>query len=59
MYWLNNFSEYRSILKKTGIQRRFQKIDVAEPSVEEAYKIMFGLKANMKNIIRSNIVMKL
>ena len=39
------FSEYRSNFEKDrALQRRFQKIDVAEPSVEEAYKIMFGLK---------------
>ena len=54
------FSEYRNNFEKDrALQRRFQKIDVAEPSVEEAYKIMFGLKVSMKNIIRSNIVMKL
>ena len=39
------FSEYRSNFEKDrALQRRFQKIDVAEPSVEEAYKIMFGLR---------------
>ena len=40
------FSEYRSNFEKDrALQRRFQKIDVAEPSVEEAYKIMFGLRS--------------
>ena len=39
------FSEYRSNFEKDrALQRRFQKIDVAEPTVDEAYKIMFGLK---------------
>ena len=39
------FSEYRSNFEKDrALQRRFQKIDVTEPSVEEAYKIMFGLR---------------
>ncbi len=39
------FSEYRSNFEKDrALQRRFQKIDVAEPSVDEAYKIMFGIK---------------
>ncbi len=39
------FSEYRQYFEKDrALQRRFQKIDVSEPSVEEAYKIMYGLK---------------
>ncbi len=39
------FSEYRTNFEKDrALQRRFQKIDVTEPSVEEAYKIMFGLR---------------
>ena len=39
------FSEYRSNFEKDrALQRRFQKIDIAEPSVDEAYKIMFGIK---------------
>ena len=39
------FSEYRQYFEKDrALQRRFQKIDVNEPTVDEAYKIMFGLK---------------
>ncbi len=39
------FAEYRSNFEKDrALQRRFQKVDVAEPTIEEAYKIMFGLK---------------
>ena len=39
------FAEYRQYFEKDrALQRRFQKIDVAEPTVEEAYKIMYGLK---------------
>jgi len=39
------FTEFRlNFEKDRALQRRFQKIDVAEPSVEEAYKIMFGLR---------------
>lgn len=39
------FVEYRQYFEKDrALQRRFQKIDVAEPTVEEAYKIMYGLK---------------
>ena len=40
-----HFQNTRSNFEKDrALQRRFQKIDVAEPSVEEAYKIMFGLR---------------
>ena len=39
------FSEYRSNFEKDrALQRRFQKIDISEPTLDEAYKIMFGLK---------------
>ena len=39
------FTEYRSNFEKDrALQRRFQKIDVSEPSIEETYKIMFGLR---------------
>ena len=39
------FTEYRlNFEKDRALQRRFQKIDVSEPSIEEAYKIMFGLR---------------
>ena len=39
------FTEYRSNFEKDrALQRRFQKIDVSEPTIDEAYKIMFGLR---------------
>ena len=39
------FSEFRQFFEKDrALQRRFQKIDVSEPTIEESYKIMFGLK---------------
>jgi len=39
------FQEYRGIFEKDrALARRFQKIDVVEPSVNEAYAILFGLK---------------
>jgi len=39
------FQEYRGIFEKDrALARRFQKIDVVEPSVSEAYAILFGLK---------------
>jgi len=39
------FQEYRGIFEKDrALARRFQKIDVVEPSINEAYAILFGLK---------------
>ncbi len=39
------YQEYRGIFDKDrALSRRFQKIDVAEPSVEDTYQILKGLK---------------
>jgi len=39
------YKEYRTIFEKDrALARRFQKIDIAEPSVEDAVKILRGLK---------------
>ena len=39
------YSEYRLFFEKDrALQRRFQKIDVLEPSIDEAYKIMYGIR---------------
>uniref|UniRef100_A0A486XLK9 ATP-dependent Clp protease ATP-binding subunit ClpA n=1 Tax=Rheinheimera sp. BAL341 TaxID=1708203 RepID=A0A486XLK9_9GAMM len=39
------YQEYKSIFEKdTALVRRFQKIDVAEPSVEDTTRILLGLK---------------
>jgi len=39
------FNEFRGIFEKdSALARRFQKIDVVEPSVEDTYKILKGLK---------------
>jgi ATP-dependent Clp protease ATP-binding subunit ClpA len=39
------FQEYRGIFEKDrALARRFQKIDVVEPTVEETYEILKGLK---------------
>ena len=39
------FTEYRGIFEKDrALSRRFQKIDVEEPSVDETYQILKGLK---------------
>ena len=44
------FSEFRQFFEKDrALQRRFQKIDVMEPSVEESYKIMFGLQSKYED----------
>ncbi len=40
------FTEYRGIFEKDrALARRFQKIDIDEPSVEETFKILQGLKS--------------
>ena len=40
------YQEYRGIFDKDrALSRRFQKIDVEEPSVEDTYKILKGLKS--------------
>jgi len=39
------FNEFRGIFEKdSALARRFQKVDVVEPSVEDTYKILKGLK---------------
>ncbi|RZV56106.1 MAG: ATP-dependent Clp protease ATP-binding subunit ClpA, partial [Pseudomonadales bacterium] len=43
------FQEYRTIFDKDrALSRRFQKIDVSEPSVDETYKILKGLKSRFE-----------
>ncbi|MDB2409615.1 ATP-dependent Clp protease ATP-binding subunit ClpA [Pseudomonadales bacterium] len=43
------FQEYRSIFDKDrALSRRFQKIDVNEPSADDTYKILKGLKSNFE-----------
>ncbi len=44
------YDEYRKFFDKDrALSRRFQKIDVPEPSVEETYKILSGLKKFYEN----------
>lgn len=44
------FQEYRGIFDKDrALSRRFQKIDVNEPSVEDTYKILRGLKSHFES----------
>ena len=43
------FQEFRGIFEKdSALTRRFQKIDVNEPSVDETYKILRGLKSRFE-----------
>lgn len=43
------YQEYRGIFEKDhALSRRFQKIDVTEPSVDETYKILKGLKSRFE-----------
>ncbi|WP_166255366.1 ATP-dependent Clp protease ATP-binding subunit ClpA [Marinobacter salicampi] len=43
------FSEFRGIFEKdAALARRFQKIDVNEPSVEDTYQILKGLKPHFE-----------
>ena len=43
------YAEYRGVFEKDrALARRFQKIDVPEPSVEEAYQILKGLKSRFE-----------
>jgi ATP-dependent Clp protease ATP-binding subunit ClpA len=43
------FQEYRGIFEKDrALARRFQKIDVVEPSVEDTYEILKGLKTRFE-----------
>jgi ATP-dependent Clp protease ATP-binding subunit ClpA len=43
------FQEYRGIFDKDkALSRRFQKVDVMEPSADDAYKILKGLKSRFE-----------
>ncbi len=44
------YQEYRGIFEKDhALSRRFQKVDVPEPSVEQAIEILKGLKSRFEN----------
>ncbi|MEX1032576.1 MAG: ATP-dependent Clp protease ATP-binding subunit ClpA [Cellvibrionaceae bacterium] len=44
------FQEYRGVFEKDrALSRRFQKIDVNEPSADETYQILKGLKSRFEN----------
>ena len=43
------YHEYRGIFEKDrALSRRFQKIDITEPSIDDAIKILIGLKPNFE-----------
>lgn len=43
------FTEFRGIFEKdSALTRRFQKIDITQPSVEDTYKILKGLKSRFE-----------
>ncbi|WP_299975272.1 ATP-dependent Clp protease ATP-binding subunit ClpA [uncultured Pseudoteredinibacter sp.] len=43
------FTEYRGIFEKDrALSRRFQKVDVNEPSIDETYRILKGLKPSFE-----------
>jgi ATP-dependent Clp protease ATP-binding subunit ClpA len=43
------YAEYRGVFEKDrALARRFQKIDVPEPSIEESYQILKGLKSRFE-----------
>ena len=43
------YQEYRGIFEKDrALARRFQKIDITEPSIEETFEILKGLKARLE-----------
>ncbi|MBL4798084.1 MAG: ATP-dependent Clp protease ATP-binding subunit ClpA [Oleispira sp.] len=44
------FTEYRGIFEKdSALTRRFQKVDVSEPSVEDTYQILKGLRSRFED----------
>ncbi len=44
------FQEYRGIFEKDrALSRRFQKVDVLEPNVDDTYKILKGLKSRFED----------
>ena len=49
------FQEYRGVFEKDrALARRFQKIDVVEPSIGEAVAILHGLKSALRGPPRSD-----
>lgn len=47
------FNEYRKHIEKdAALERRFQPVKVEEPSIEDTYKMLLGIKSTMKIIIK-------
>ena len=50
------YQEYRKFVERDGaFERRFQKIDIDEPTQEETYKILLGLKERFEKHHNSQI----
>ncbi|MEG2782314.1 MAG: ATP-dependent Clp protease ATP-binding subunit [Oscillospiraceae bacterium] len=50
------FNEYRkNIEKDAALERRFQPVKVEEPSIEDSYKMLMGIKAYYENYHRVSI----
>ncbi|MDO5651609.1 MAG: AAA family ATPase [Moraxella sp.] len=49
------FAEYRQIFEKdSALSRRFQKIDITEPSIDDTIKILQGLRSQYESFHRVN-----
>jgi ATP-dependent Clp protease ATP-binding subunit ClpA len=47
------YEEYKKYFEKDrALSRRFQKIEIAEPSIDETYQILFGLKSRYEEFHR-------
>lgn len=47
------YDEYKKVFEKDrALSRRFQRIEVSEPTIEEAYNILLGLKESYENFHR-------
>lgn len=50
------FSEYRKYIEKdTALERRFQPVTIAEPSVQDTAKILMGIKSYYENFHRVHV----
>ena len=48
-------NEYRNIEKDAALERRFQPVQVDEPSLEKAIEILRGLKDKVRNFPSSHL----
>ena len=56
VYWSDYLHEFRGVFEKDhALSRRFQKIDVTEPSVDQTIQILKDLSQDLRSITMSNI----